>query len=130
MTKYLGMLAIVFQEKKITEEFVVIYYDMLKHFPDHALESAAKECLLYCRFFPTIAEIRERAEMSLQKYNLEHRRLLTNNVYSKCHEHVYRDKNNTPRCRLEDTNPHDCELAGDGRCGKWKEELFEKNQGS
>jgi len=124
------MLAIVFQDKKITFEFVEVYHSLLKTFPDHAIDAAVRECLLNCRFFPTIAEIKERAITNLQKYNLENRKALTDDAYSKCPENCYRDKDNMPRCRLEDSNPGACALSGDGRCGKWKDELFWNKNGT
>lgn len=61
------MLAIVLQDKKTSEEFYKLYYEMLEDIPDNAMVKVAKDCLYTCRFFPTIAEIRQKAE----KFNIE-----------------------------------------------------------
>lgn len=55
------MLSVVFQEKKTSEEFFRIYQEFLSDLTDKIIEDAIKSCLVNCRFFPTIAEIREHA---------------------------------------------------------------------
>jgi len=60
--KALAMLACVFQDKQTTDEFVAVYQELLNDLPDKILLQATRRCLLHCRFFPTIAELREHAE--------------------------------------------------------------------
>lgn len=60
------MLSIVFQDKKTSDEFYDIYYSLLDDLPDIVIISSVKDCLRECRFFPTISEIRERAEKHLK----------------------------------------------------------------
>ncbi|MCK4960810.1 MAG: hypothetical protein KAT00_15460, partial [Planctomycetes bacterium] len=59
------------------------------------------------------------------EWNLENGRLLENDIRSKCPDNVYRDEKNNPRCRIEDDDPAGCKLAGDGRCGKWRDSMFD-----
>lgn len=67
----MGMMAIVLQDKKISDEFIAIYQEMLADIPDDVLIKAMKDCLLTCRFFPSIAEIREKAELHLNHLRLQ-----------------------------------------------------------
>ena len=55
-------LSAVLPDKKLLPEAVDIYRELLEDIPDEVLRKAANQCLLTCRFFPTIAEIREMAE--------------------------------------------------------------------
>ena len=60
ISKSLGTLAILFQDKKTSEEFYEIYQEYLSDLPDEVVVSAIKNCICECRFFPTIAEIRQK----------------------------------------------------------------------
>lgn len=71
MSKHLGTLAIVLQDKKITEEFVEIYHKSLEDVHDILLHEAFKRCLLECRFYPTIAEIRKYAKEAKEEIVLK-----------------------------------------------------------
>jgi hypothetical protein len=120
----LAKLTGVFPGTKIGADGMETYSELLQDIPDEVLVMAMRDCLLHCRFFPTIAEIRDRALPILQEYNLQRQKLLENDIYSKCPENIYRDEKNTPLCNLEQSNPGACDLSGSGRCGKWKDELF------
>lgn len=120
----LAKLTGVFPGTKIGADGMETYSEFLQDIPDEILIKAMRECLLNCRFFPTIAEIRDIAMPILQEYNLQREKLFENNIYAKCPENIYRDEKNTPQCKIEQNNPGACELAGNGRCGKWKDELF------
>jgi hypothetical protein len=115
----------------VSEEFVAIYQELLEDLPDEVLIKAVRECLLRCRFYPTIAEIRERAEPILQEWNLEHQRLIEANAYALCPESVWWDREkNTPHCRIEESdNPGRCQLAGTGRCEKFSNKYRDKGDG-
>lgn len=67
------MLAIVFQDKKTSDEFYGIYFEMLKDLPEEVIIPAIKDCLCLCRFFPTIAEIREKAKPYQDAINFQKR---------------------------------------------------------
>lgn len=71
------------------------------------------------KFFPTIAEIREKAEPFLQEFNLKNRLQLADNALGKCKGNVWWDERQNPHCRIEEDTPEQCKLAGDGMCGKW-----------
>lgn len=120
----LANLSIVFQERTTSEEFFKIYHEDLKDFPDHILAETIIQCRRTCRFFPTISEIRDKAEPILQKWTLENRRLLVENEYHKCHEFVYVDERRNPHCKLEEQDPSPCKLVGSGMCGKWRDEIY------
>jgi hypothetical protein len=122
----LANLSVVFQERTTSEAFFKIYHEDLKEYPDHVLAEAIIQCRRTCRFFPTISEIRDKADPILQKWTLENRRLLAENEYHKCHEHVYIDDRRNPHCILEDNEPEKCKLAGTGHCGKWKEDIYHR----
>lgn len=117
ISKALGMLAIVLQDKKISREFIKIYQDMLGDLPDEVLLMATRECLLRCRFFPTIAELRERADPILQMHNLSQRKLIEADQFAKCRELVTHDRKNYPHCKIEFTG--ECDHARTGACKKW-----------
>jgi|GEM_PF-3507744 len=53
------MLAVSFPTDKIGEGTVLVYLDNLKDISDAMLEYGARHCLQTCKFFPSIAEIRE-----------------------------------------------------------------------
>lgn len=108
----------------MTEKFYEIYYEDLADYPDQILAMAIIECRRTCRFFPTISEIREKADPILQKWTLENRSLLVENEYHKCHEHVYIDERRNPHCKIEENEPEKCKLARTGMCGKWQEEVY------
>jgi putative component of membrane protein insertase Oxa1/YidC/SpoIIIJ protein YidD len=116
----MGMMAIVLQDKKISAEFIAIYQEMLVDIPDEVLIKAMRECLLNCRFFPTIAEIRNYAMPILQEYNLKNEKLLAENLLVKCRENVsISDDRKTVSCQLE-ISPDMCEHANTGRCKKFE----------
>jgi hypothetical protein len=58
--KALLKLAAIFTEKKLEAEGIDVYCEMLKDISDEQLTNSIKECLLTCKFFPSIAEIREK----------------------------------------------------------------------
>lgn len=66
--KYLGMLAIIFNDKKTSDEFFAIYHEFLKELPEPVLINGIKECIANCRFFPTIAEIKEKSKPFMNEY--------------------------------------------------------------
>ena len=125
VSRLLAMMSIVLQDKETSEPFYKIYHEDLEDIPDHILVDAVMLCRKTCKFFPTIAEIRERAEPLLQQWSLENRKMLESNMLSKCHENVYKDEQNNPRCRIEDEDPTGCELAGTGTCGKWIDDMHD-----
>lgn len=120
VSKSLGMMAIVLQDKKVTPEFVTIYQEMLNDLPDAVLFEACKVCIKTRRFFPTIAELRESAEPILQAYNLENLRLLENDIQAKCRENVRYIENTNGTDGVECLIDKDggCEYAG-GKCKRW-----------
>ncbi|MCP4986584.1 MAG: hypothetical protein GY928_11180 [Colwellia sp.] len=65
--KVLFKLSAVLPDRKLMPEAIDVYQEMLNDFDDHTVYFAVKECLLSCRFFPTIAEIREKATPYLKK---------------------------------------------------------------
>jgi hypothetical protein len=99
---------------------VTIYQEMLNDLPDEVLFEACKVCIKTRRFFPTIAELRESAEPSLQAYNLEKLNLLENDIRGKCRENVryIENPNGTDgvECLLDKEGG--CEYAG-GKCKRW-----------
>ena len=113
ISKSMGMMAIVLQDKKISDEFIAIYQEMLADIPDDILVLSMKSCLLTCRFFPSIAEIREKAEPFLEKLRISK---IENPDEQTCYQNVERDATNTPICKLEST----CEFATTGKCKKWE----------
>ena len=126
--KGLKVLGTIFQERSVSEEFVAIYQELLEDLPDEVLIKAVRECLLRCRFYPTIAEIRERAEPILQEWNLEHQRLIEENAFALCPENIWWDRaRNMPHCRIEESdNQHQCQLAGTGRCQKFSDKYRDR----
>jgi hypothetical protein len=58
----LGMLSASFPNFKLPAESTKMYAKLLQYLPVDVLHSAVLECASKCRFFPTIAEIRESAE--------------------------------------------------------------------
>lgn len=118
----------VLPDRKMLPEAVDIYQELLEDIPDEVLVKAVRECLLKCRFFPTIAEIREQAEPILQEWNLEHQRLIEANAYALCPENIWWDKEkNMPHCRIEEgDHPEQCQLVGSGRCAKFDNKYRDK----
>jgi hypothetical protein len=55
----LGPIFIAFPNSKATEETLNLYKMMLRDIEPTALVHAVLECIKVCKFFPTIAEIRE-----------------------------------------------------------------------
>jgi hypothetical protein len=114
--KVLLKLASVFPEKKLEPEGIDVYCELLEDIPNEILNTACKVCLLNCRFFPTIAEIRTAAMPLLQEYNLKNQQLLINDLQSKCNENVIKNEKNYPICKLEE---NECEFGNTGKCLKW-----------
>ena len=126
--KGLKVLGTIFQERSVSEEFVAIYQELLEDLPDEVLIKAVRECLLRCRFYPTIAEIMERAEPILQEWNLEHQRLIEENAFALCPDNVWWDTaKNMPHCKIEEgDHPEQCQLCGKGRCDKFNNKYRDK----
>lgn len=59
--KNLFKLSCVFPDRKLLSEGIDVYCEMLIDLPVEAILKAVKHCLRECRFFPTIAEIRDKA---------------------------------------------------------------------
>lgn len=68
--KNLLKLSFVFPDRKLAIEGIDIYCEMLEDLPDEAIIEAIRACLCECRFFPSIADIRERAKPFLEKARL------------------------------------------------------------
>lgn len=58
----LNKLSLCFARDSIKKETFLIYLEMLKEIPDAQLEYAVNWCIVNCRYFPTIAEIRKAAQ--------------------------------------------------------------------
>jgi hypothetical protein len=104
-------MAIVLQDKKISAEFIAIYQEMLADIPDDILVQAMKGCLLTCRFFPSIAEIREKAQPFLEKLRIEQ---IKEPDADWCKKQAYR-KELEIFCHAE----ADCLFANSGKCLKY-----------
>ena len=129
--KGLKVLGTIFQERSVNDEFVMIYLELLEDITNEVLIKAVRECLLTCRFYPTIAEIREKAEPILKKWNLDHQRLIEENAFALCPENIWWDRaRNIPHCRIEEgEHPEQCHLAGTGRCDKFNSKYRDKRGG-
>lgn len=57
---------ILFQEKKVSDQFIFIYQQFLADLPVDVVAAAIKDCICECRFFPTIAEIRDRSKPHME----------------------------------------------------------------
>ena len=60
-------LAVLFDYKNVSDELFAIYCEMLSDINDEVLVNAINECLLKCKFFPSIAEVREHIPKELKK---------------------------------------------------------------
>lgn len=69
--KNLLKLSFVFPDRKLAIEGIDIYCEMLSDLPDEAIIEAIHSCLCECRFFPTIAEIREKSTPYMDKLRME-----------------------------------------------------------
>lgn len=69
----LGMLVILFQEKKVSDQFILIYQQFLADLPVDVVAAAIKDCICECRFFPTIAEIRDRSKPHMEALRYQQR---------------------------------------------------------
>jgi hypothetical protein len=103
----------VFPSAKIGRDGIETYGEMLADIPDDVLIMAMKQCLMICRFFPTIAEIREKSEPFLEKLRIAQIVFPDEQL---CYQNVERDASNTPICKLEKT----CEFSATGKCKKWE----------
>ena len=61
VTRMMGVMAAAYPGFTISAETIRVYGRMLADIPDKLLEGAGMDCMARCRFFPTIAEIREAA---------------------------------------------------------------------
>jgi len=61
----------IFPGRQITESGIDVYADLFCDIDDQTLKIAARDCLLQCRFFPTIAEIRERIPENLRTLEVQ-----------------------------------------------------------
>lgn len=61
LSKVMLILTQAFPSNKIEGGTVAVYNKALIDIADHALVIAAQECIANCKFFPTVAEIRDRA---------------------------------------------------------------------
>jgi hypothetical protein len=70
-------LSAILPDRKLLPEAIEIYSELLDDIPNEILKQAEKSCLLNCKFFPTIAEIRERAKPFLEEaiFKIEQSRL-------------------------------------------------------
>lgn len=59
--KIIGVLAASFPSAKISSETISAYAQQLDDLPIALLDLAARQCAADCKFFPTMAELRERA---------------------------------------------------------------------
>ncbi len=70
--KVVTTLAAAFPHKDIEEATIRVYTDALADLPPEAVRVAGMVCLNRCRFFPSIAELREEALRALGNYVLAH----------------------------------------------------------
>lgn len=59
--KLINLLSASFARDNIKTPTIIVYVKMLADVPDELLEYSVNECIQTCKFFPTIAEIREKA---------------------------------------------------------------------
>lgn len=117
----------VFPNTKIGPDGMETYSELLKDIPDEVIIQTMKNCLMHCRYFPTIAEIRERAIPFIQEWNLKNQKLLENNVSSKCKKNAWWENEITPMCRIEEEKGK-CEFMNTGACCKWDVEYRNKTR--
>lgn len=60
VTKCMGVWSAQWPNFPLTEATIAAYCDLLKDIDGNLLEVAARECSATCKFFPTVAEIREK----------------------------------------------------------------------
>jgi hypothetical protein len=75
VSKLLGMLVILFQEKKVNDQFILIYQKFLADLPTDVVALAIQDCICECRFFPTIADIRERSGPHMKAFRFQQRQI-------------------------------------------------------
>jgi hypothetical protein len=68
--KYFDLFSSAFPGKEVSEKTIAVYVHYCQEIPDEQFILACDECIKNCRFFPTIAEIFEKAEphMGLVRY--------------------------------------------------------------
>jgi hypothetical protein len=115
----LAKLTGVFPSVKIGPDGMETYSELLEDIPDEALIKAMRACLLTCRFFPTIAELREKAEPIMLELHEKNNTLLIENAHALCPGNVWIDEKRNPHCKIEEKEPEQCKLAGTTQCGKW-----------
>jgi len=78
VTKYLDIFSAAFPGREVTEKTIAVYVQYLREIPDDVFIIAADRCIKTSKFFPTIAEIYEKAEPELEEwkkreYNIQDR---------------------------------------------------------
>lgn len=66
VTKYLDLFSAAFFGKEISEKTIAVYVKYCSEIPDEQFILACDVCIKQCRFFPTIAEIFEKATLFTQ----------------------------------------------------------------
>jgi disulfide oxidoreductase YuzD len=67
IAKWVGLFSISFPSFEIKEGLIELYCKMLADIPDDILNISAQKCLAECKFFPTIADIRDQSKLILNK---------------------------------------------------------------
>lgn len=73
VTKYLKIFATLFEHRTFSEAMVAVYDKYCIELPDNEFKLACDDCIRQCRFFPSIAEIFEKAEPHMSKLRYEER---------------------------------------------------------
>lgn len=61
VNEVMGVLAAAYPNFQLTTQTIAVYVRILADMPDEVLEAASLDCVSKCRFFPTIAELRDAA---------------------------------------------------------------------
>jgi hypothetical protein len=91
--KALLKLAAIFPEKKLEAEGIDVYCEMLKDIGDEQLNNSIKECLLTCKFFPSIAEIREKCSLKNSDAKISETFFKMIDMYYRSNKIIYPDAN-------------------------------------
>ena len=70
---YLKIFGTLFEHKGFSEEMAAVYVKYCEEIPDEQFILACDNCIKQCRFFPTIAEIFEKAEPYMGAVRYERR---------------------------------------------------------
>ena len=71
--KYIGILGTVFQDKKVNDMFVDIYYERLKNIDEADFKEAINQCIDNCQFFPKPVELIKYAKEKSDERNRHER---------------------------------------------------------